>query len=168
MPNWNKTKYVFTGSEKEISELNELITKSLGDKTLESGDFKNDWLGFIVKELNEDPQEIDCRGTIENPKLINKTTLKFTTWTAWTSCYELFELICKRFPTLEYYFISEEPGCCVYITNDKDKKYFKFGKKYHVVDKEEIQNLIKVINLIKKGSSNPITNDSIFLRVRKE
>ena len=97
-----------------------------------SVDFGNDWLGFIVKEINENPNEIDCRGWIENPKLINKSTLKFTTYTAWNSCYELFELICKKFPSLNYYFISTEPACCIYLTNDKEKKYFKYGKKYSV------------------------------------
>ena len=88
MPNWNQTKYVFTGSKDEIGKFNEIIMKSLSDENLKSGDFGNEWLGFIVKEINENPNEIDCRGWIENPKLINKSTLKFTTYTAWNSCYE--------------------------------------------------------------------------------
>ncbi len=168
MPNWNKTKYVFTGSEEEISKLNETINKSLDNEKLKSGDFENDWLGFMVKELNEDPNEIECRGTIENPKLINKTTLKFTTWTAWTSCYELFELVCKKFPTLEYYFISEEPGNGIYLTNDKEKKFFRYHNKYKVIGKDEIQQLIEIIKLIRKKSIKLIPNDSIYLKIMTE
>ena len=164
MPNWNRTKYVVTGSKEEISKFNEIINNTLSNKEKKSGDFGNDWLGFIVKELNEDPNEIYCRGTIENPKLINKTTLKFTTWTAWTSCYELFEMICKKFPTLQYYFISEEPAMDIFVTNDKEKKYFKYSKKYEYMSKDEIQ---KCIELNKKLTlmGNNIPNDQIYLKV---
>ncbi len=168
MPNWNKTKYVFTGSKEEIGKFNEIIEKTLSNEENKSGDFGNNWLGFIVKELNENPYEIDCRGWIENPKLINKTTLKFTTWTAWTSCFEMFEMICKKFPTLEYYFISEEPLCCIFVTNDKEKKYFKYGKKYEYMSKDDIQKFIElnemVTKMIKSKKSN-ISNDQIYLRI---
>ena len=167
MPNWNQTKYVFTGSKDEIGKLNEIIVKTLSNENLKSGDFGNEWLGFIVKELNENPKEISCRGWIENPKLLkNKTTLKFTTWTAWSSCYELFELICKKFPTLNYYFISTEPACCVYLTNDKEKKYFKYGNKYEVIGKEYIEKSIEFDKNLKEMMRNPIPNDSIFLKIQ--
>ena len=165
MANLNKTNYVFTGSKEEISKFNEIINKSLSNENLKSGDFGNDWLGFLVKELNENPNEIDCRGRIENPKLINKTTLKFTTFTAWSSCYELFELVCRKFPTLDYYFISEEPATDIYITNDKEKKYFKYGKKYKVISKDDIRRIINDKKNIDKMFGNIIPNDSIYLRI---
>lgn len=167
MPNWNQTKYVFTGSKDEIGKLNEIIVKTLSNENLKSGDFGNEWLGFIVKELNENPKEIDCRGWIENPKLLkNGTTFKFTTWTAWSSCYELFELICKKFPTLNYYFISTEPACCVYLTNDKEKKYFKYGNKYNVIGKEDIERLIEFDKKMKEHFNNPIPSDSVYLKLQ--
>lgn len=162
MPNWNKTKYVFTGSKEEISKFNEIINKTLSNEENKSGDFGNDWLGFIVKELNGDPNVIDCRGTIDSPKLINKTTLKFTTWTAWSSCYELFELVCHKFPTLEYYFISEEPACDIYVTNDKEKKYFKYGKKYQCMSKDDIQRCIEYYKALKQRIGS-ISNDAIYI-----
>ena len=108
MATWNQTKYVFIGSKEEIGKLNEIIENMLSGKTLKSGDFENNWLGFIVKAINENPNEVNCRGYIENPKLVNETTLKFTTWTVGSSCFQLFELICQKFPTLEYYFISTD------------------------------------------------------------
>ena len=165
MPNWNETKYVITGSKEEISKLHEIIKKPLSDENLKSGDFGNNWLGFIVNELNENPNTISCRGWIENPKLTNKTTLKFTTYTAWNSCCELFELICKKFPTLEYYFISSEPATQIYITNDKEKKFFKYSKKYEIWDKDRIQHQIEVENKLSKMIGNHIPNDSIYIRM---
>ena len=164
MPNWNKTKYVFTGSKEEIGKFNEIINKSLSDKNLKSGDFGNDWLGFIVKELNEDPYKIDCRGWIENPKLINKTTLKFTTWTAWTSCYELFELVCKKFPTLQYFFKCEECGSGLFETNDKDKKHFKYGDKYQLLSKSDIERIINVQKIMNERLGQ-IPNNQIYMRL---
>ena len=165
MPNWNKTKYVFIGAKEEIGKLNEIIETTLSNKTLKSGDFGNDWLGFIVKAINENPNEVYCRGYIENPKLVNETTLKFTTWTAWSSCFELFELICKHFPSLEYYFISTEPNNGVYATNDRDRKYFKYDEKYEIVGKDEIRFYIEIANVISKMGGDSIPNDSIYLKI---
>lgn len=165
MPNWNKTKYVFIGSTEEIGKLNEIIETTLSNKTLKSGDFGNDWLGFIVQAINENPNDVFCRGYIENPKLVNETTLKFTTWTAWTSCFELFELICKHFPTLEYYFISNEPGNGVYQTNDKNRQYFKYSGKYEVIGKDEIQFYIEIEKVMSKMEGKGIPNDTIYLRI---
>ena len=165
MPNWNKTKYVFIGSKEEIGKLYEIIVNTLSDKTQKSGDFGNDWLGFIVKAINENPNEIYCRGYIENPKLTNETTLKFTTWTAWSCCYELFELICQKFPTLEYYFISTEPNNGVYQTNDKNREYFKYSGKYEVIGKEEIRFFTEIGNVISKMNGESIPNDTIYLKI---
>lgn len=165
MPNWNQTKYVFTGSKDEISKLNSIIVDTLSNENLKSGDFGNNWLGFIVKELNENPNEIDCRGWIEKPKLINKSTLKFTTYTAWCSCYELFELICQKFPSLDYYFISTEPNNGVYITNDNEKKYFRYGKKYEIIGKDEIQHYIEVNHELNRIIGHQIPSDSIYIKI---
>ena len=145
MSNWIETKYVFTGSKEEISKFNEIIDKVFKEQE------ENSWWGginldYIVKELNEDPNEVDCRGTIINPKLLkNKTTLKFTTMTKSHSCYELFEIVCKKFSTLQYYFVAQEPSIDIYETNDKEKKYFKCGKKYKYMSKKDIQREIKVL-----------------------
>lgn len=165
MATWNQTKYVFIGSKEEIGKLNEIIENMLSGKTLKSGDFENNWLGFIVKAINENPNEVNCRGYIENPKLVNETTLKFTTWTAGSSCFELFELICQKFPTLEYYFISTEPNMGVYLTNDKNREYFKFSGKYEIIGKEDIQIFTEIDKMISKRRGNSIPNDSIYLRL---
>ena len=165
MPNWNKTKYVFIGSKEEIGKLYEIIENTLNNETNKSGDFGNDWLGFIVQAINENPYEVYCRGYIESPKLINETTLKFNTWTAWTSCYELFELICKHYPTLEYYFVSTEPNNGIYQTNDKNREYFRYDGKYKIIGKDEIRFYIEIENVTRKIYGNGISNDSIYLKI---
>ena len=50
--------------------------------------------------------------------------LKFTTETAWSPCDETFELVCEKFPTLCYFYQSEEPSLAEYWTNDQEGKYF--------------------------------------------
>lgn len=55
---------------------------------------------------------------------MEQDTLKFSTETAWGPCNEVFDLIRQKFPSLSYYFLSEEPGMGVFQTNDRDGKYF--------------------------------------------
>lgn len=40
-------------------------------------------------------------------------------------CNQVFDLICRKYPSIRYYFQSEEPGMVEYLTNDKEGKYFK-------------------------------------------
>ena len=50
--------------------------------------------------------------------------MKFTTETAWFPCDETLELVCEKFPTLCYFYQSEESGLAEYWTNDQESKYF--------------------------------------------
>lgn len=139
MPNWCYSKYVITGSKEEINNLYHVFKKQLEDDTLPACYFGNEWLGNIVTELGADNTKMFCRGSFEKVKLVNKSTLKLATWTAWTPCYELFEYIIKKFPSLKYYFKAEEPGCRLFETNDSEKKFFGYGKKYDICDNQEMQ-----------------------------
>lgn len=40
------------------------------------------------------------------------------TETAWSPCIETYDFICKVFPSLTYYYRSEEPMMAEYLTND--------------------------------------------------
>lgn len=164
MPNWSKTKYVITGSVEDISKLNSVFEKVSNNETNKSGDFDNHWLGFVVKELDGDEEDIFCRGWFESVKLKNETTLTLTTFSAWSPCFELFELITKQFSTLNYFFICAEPGNEVYLTNDKEKKYFKYGKKYSIINKEDIEQSIKIEKWLSKQFGK-MPNNEIYIRV---
>jgi len=161
MANYCKTKYVITGSNEDISNLNSIFQRLLKEEVNKSSNVDNTWLGHIVNELDENPDNISCRRWFESVKLKNSSTLSLTTWSAWSPCYELFELIVKKFPTLQYYFISSEPGLAVYITNDADKKYFRYGKKYDVIDKETIKQLISMV----KNYKNEVRDENNVVRV---
>ena len=78
----------------------------------------------------------------------------------------MLELVCKKFHTLEYYFISEEPACCIFVTNDKEKKYFQYGKKYEYMSKDDINRCIELNRKLDKIMKNEIIpNDVIYLRI---
>ena len=47
------------------------------------------------------------------------------TETAWSPCIETYDFICQKFPSLNYYYRSEEPMMAEYLTNDSDGRYFK-------------------------------------------
>ena len=50
--------------------------------------------------------------------------LKIMTETAWGPMNEVFDLICKKFPGLTYYYQAEEPGCELYWSNDTEGLHF--------------------------------------------
>lgn len=82
------------------------------------------WLGCLVDALGEDWKKVSCRGEW-SAVCKRRNTLRFTTETAWGPCNQVFDLICRKYPSIRYYFQSEEPGMVEYLTNDKEGKYFK-------------------------------------------
>ncbi len=124
MPNWCSASYVIEGDAKEIKQLYELMEGLQGLKEPSvKNDFGTTWLGCLVDALGYDWNDVRCRGYWSNLET-DGCLLKLTTETAWGPCNETFELICKKFPTLRYYYQSEESGMSEYWTNDAEGKYF--------------------------------------------
>lgn len=73
--------------------------------------------------LGKDWDKVSCRGDWANLEMVGET-LRFTTETAWGPCNETFDLVCEKFPSLRYYYQTEEPGMGFYETNDSEGKYF--------------------------------------------
>lgn len=124
MPNWCSTAYVIEGDVQEVKNLYELM-KGLEERekpSVENG-FGTSWLGCLVDALGSDWDKVRCRGDWSNLEM-DGDTLKFTTETAWAPCNETFDLVCDKFPSLTYYYQSEEPGMVIYETNDRCGKYF--------------------------------------------
>lgn len=124
MPNWCYTSYLFMGDRKEIKELHGLM-KRLGKrkKPLVNSDFGSTWLGCLVEALDRKWQDVRCRGYWENLE-ISGNELRFDTVTAWCAAYEVIGLICEKYPSLNHYYYSEEPGMCIYETNDDTGLYY--------------------------------------------
>lgn len=124
MPNWCSTAYVIEGDAKEVKSLYELM-KGLQERkepSVKNG-FGTTWLGCLVDALGGDWNEVWCRGEWDTP-LLDGEVLRLSTMTAWSPCNETFDFVCKKFPSLRYFYQSEEPGMVEYRTNDREGKYF--------------------------------------------
>lgn len=124
MPNWCSTAYAIEGNAKELNNLYELMKKLQEQKEPSvSNGFGTAWLGCLVNALGENWEKVFCRGTWDNLQFDGKV-LKFNTETAWAPCNEMFDMVCGKYPTLRYFYQSEEPGMAMYWTNDREGKYF--------------------------------------------
>ena len=124
MPNWCSTAYAVEGDAQEIKSLYELM-KKLEDmeKPYVPNGFGTTWLRCLVNALGGDWENVGCRGSWYNLEQVGDV-LKFNTETAWAPCDETLELILEKFPSLQYYYRTEEPGMVIYETNDSEGIYF--------------------------------------------
>lgn len=154
MPNWCETNYTLTGERKALESVYELM-RNLEDR--EKPEIENDfgatWLGCLVHALGHDWQNISCRGSWTNLSL-KGDTLTFTTWSAWTPPTDVVDLIQQKFPEIDYFYYAEEPGNCLYETNDIEGKYYPFRYLLEYTRDEEwymgqyttSESLLKAIN----------------------
>lgn len=124
MPNWCSTAYVVEGDAKEIKSLYDLMQNLQNmEKPSKPNGFGTSWLGCLVDALGEDWENVSCRGSWNGLELVGDV-LKFNTETAWAPCDDTLELVLKKFPSLRYYYRTEEPGMVIYETNDCEGLYF--------------------------------------------
>ena len=125
MPNWCYSSYVIEGKRKEVqslfSKMNNLANRK---KPLVDNTFGKRWLGCLVTKLGGDWQEIYCRGSWSDLDW-NGAILRFNTETAWGPMTEVFKFIKSIYPSLEIYYMAEEDGNGVFITNDVEGRYFR-------------------------------------------
>lgn len=123
MPNWCDTTYKITGPLKSrkafVAMLDHL--NSLPEPLVPNG-FGKLWLGCIVSYLGGSWKDIYCRGQILGYKRIRGLILNVES--AWGEMDETRHFLQTVFPSLEIYFQTEEPGMCIFETNDKDGIYF--------------------------------------------
>ncbi|WP_285820305.1 hypothetical protein [Bacteroides acidifaciens] len=175
MPNWCSASYVIEGDAVEVKKLYDLMLRLQQRKTpsIKNG-FGTTWLGCLVNALGGNWEEVYCRGDWNNLEMVDEV-LKFTTETAWGPCDETFELVCNTFPTLSYYYQSEEPGASEYWTNDVEGKYFP--DKY-IVDlctpddtwyKEYFSNLADLLQWFEDDISNqPVKSIKEILAITEQ
>lgn len=138
MPNWCSTSYVVTGDKKEVRDLYEKM-KSLEEreKPLVENDFGVTWLGNLVTLLGRNWEEVSCRGEWSELTVdIDNDELRFCTMTAWAELRQLRHFLQEKYPSLTFYFRSEEPGMCIFQTNDKEGIYFPERYKVEHWDEE--------------------------------
>ena len=125
MPNWCSTAYAIEGDAKEVKSLYDLMNELQKQKepSVPNGS-GTAWLGCLVDALGENWKNVFCRGSWYDLE-IDGRVLTFNTETAWSPCNEMFDMVCKKYPTLSYFYRSEEPGMALYFTNDKEGRYFQ-------------------------------------------
>lgn len=113
------------GKRKEVqslfSKMNNLENRK---KPLVGNTFGNTWLGCLVTKLGGDWQIIYCRGSWSDLDW-NGAILRFNTETAWGPMDEVLKFIKSIYPSLEIYYMAEEDGNGVFITNDTEGRYFR-------------------------------------------
>ena len=56
------------------------------------------------------------------------------------------DLVCEKFPSLCYYYQTEEPGMGIYATNDSEGEYFpdKFRTEVYTLENEYYSNTLPI------------------------
>lgn len=124
MPNWCSSSYVLVGSADEVKKLYGIMKSWNEEKSIRWKRFRNNLAWLSCWCFGRRLEKVSCRGEW-NAVCKRGNTLRFTTETAWGPCNQVFDLICRKYPSIRYYFQSEEPGMVEYLTNDKEGKYFK-------------------------------------------
>ena len=124
MPNWCDTTYKCVGDRKQVQELHRAIQSIERRKTplIENG-FGKLWLGCLVSKLGFDWNDYRCRGEITDYYLEGDVLTIYQS-TAWCEQEGVRECIEKKFPGIKVYYLEEEPGMCLYMTNDRNGDYF--------------------------------------------
>ena len=122
MPNWASVNYRITGQEKELTTLYETIQNlENGKGKLLPNDFGNLWLGNLVHAFGGDWEKVYCRGYITDYRFEKESSaLVIDMEAAWGEMNEVRAFLREKFPSIMNLFIEEEPGNCVYNTNNKD------------------------------------------------
>lgn len=124
MPNWCFSSYVIEGRKKELQSLHSKMKRlEKRKKSLVENGFGKTWLGNLVTRLGGDWQEVYCRGSWSDLDW-NGAILRFNTETAWGPMTEVFNFIKSIYPSLEIYYMAEEKGNGVFITNDTEGRFF--------------------------------------------
>ena len=118
MPNWCSTRYACTGDQNELQSLYERMNRLAQMKEpLKPNGFGTTWLGNLVEDLGVDFNKVQCRGSWDGLEL-DGGVLRFWTETAWYRCTEVEDLIKEKYPSMEIFFICEEPGMAIYEKNN--------------------------------------------------
>ncbi len=135
MPNWCNTDYKFVGHVDEIADLYKKL-KELEDmpEPLVKNGFGKLFLGCVVNHFGGDWDKIYCRGEIDYMELCGENMLQLSTMTAWGDLPEVWDFVCKNYPSIEYYYIAEEGGVGYYVNSDTTGEYFP--EKYYVYHAE--------------------------------
>ena len=124
MPNWCSNSVTIVGDLAEVEQLNRIMEEleNRQEPSISNG-FGTTWLGCLVDALGASTDDIYCRGewscrTFENGEL------RFEVESAWSPSTEVYDLIELKFESIRCLYIAEEPGMCIYVTNDASGNFY--------------------------------------------
>lgn len=124
MANWCSTSYVIEG-DKEILET---IKRAFDNHPVKEKSSEN-WEGNILAALGINCEKSSIRGFVDYYSDIDDETFHFACEEAWCRT-DFAELLLSKFPSISIYWMAEEPGCEIYMTNDAYGTYFP--ERYYV------------------------------------
>ena len=159
MPNWCFSSYVIEGRKKELQSLHSKMKRlEKRKKSLVENGFGKTWLGNLATRLGGDWQEVYCRGSWSDLDW-NGAILRFNTETAWGPMTEVFNFIKSIYPSLEIYYMAEENGNGVFITNDTEGRFF--SDRYYLdsdgpVDDHYFETIEELAQVISEIVGHPV------------
>jgi hypothetical protein len=158
MANWADTSYVIVDKgARELYNIMRDLEQRL--EPLHPNGWGNTWLGNLVIALGGDWERVHCRGEWDEMEWNEEAEeLRFRTESAWSHPHEVMELVKEKFPGISIFFISEEPGMEIYVTNDSKGLYYPYryflapydGEWHYYEDGEEEKFLADISNCIGK------------------
>lgn len=137
MANWCETEYTFVGDRAELEAAYKLLwdLQNTDSPKVES-DFGATFLGNLLYALGEDYTKIPCRGLWRGLDL-KDDSMNLITCTAHCQLNEVWDLFCRRFPSLTYFYYAEEVGCEIFQTNDAEGLYYPWRYVVNYFDNDE-------------------------------
>lgn len=154
MPNWCYSMYKAVGDKEQLRKLHDTMYElECMEESLHENGFGTTWLGNLVIKLGEDWEKVYCRGSWDNLLMEGDEYFSFTVESAWGELNEVRKLIEKHFPGVKLYYQCEEPGMCIYQTNDDTGEHFPERYLFWIEDGENLyhrtlEDLIKDVEEI--------------------
>ncbi len=130
MPNWCSTNFTFEGKKDEILEFHKKLNKIISKGATAENNSNNGWLGNIVIGYGFDPQEVRCRGSVDDvPGDVvvkgGSAYFSLSTTSAWEPLTDMWDLIIKRYyPSVSYVYLAIEHGTKLYLNTDTSGKHY--------------------------------------------
>lgn len=124
MPNWCYSGVRVDGPKRKVRKLYHMMKnlEMMKEPLIENG-FGTSWYGNLVKILGEDWHKVYCRGSWSD-LWIDENVIGWNDETAWEPMLQVFELIEEAIPELKVWYMAEEEGMEIFVTNDAQGVYF--------------------------------------------
>jgi len=174
MANYFETNYVVEGNKQDIDSFYEMMMKLKNAKRqVEPWSFGPTWLGYILEELGENPEEYNCKG--EWLDLTREgDVIRFRAETAWEPCHNIRWLIEDKYPSLKFYFIGENSADEMFQKSDPEGKFFPENYYLWLYDGKDVNEEKKFITkeeaykFISEKTGRNITNDEELETLQNE